>query len=127
MGLSYTLTRMDGIHGSKSLKGCLISCPRDGEQAQRHVVSTPSILRFLPSMYSDGTLRLAVGQVVGGAMFPLDLLSVLAEFESGLIYQRFKAAIDKIRCKGRWIGKPRVTIKRGFSSRLGATFREEVV
>ncbi len=47
----------------------------------------------------------------------LNLLASLAEFELELIRERVKAGMDRARRQGKRIGRPRVTEKRGFSTR----------
>ncbi len=47
----------------------------------------------------------------------LNLLASLAEFELELIRERVKAGMDRARRQGKRIGRPRVTERRGFSTR----------
>ncbi len=48
----------------------------------------------------------------------MNLLAALAEFELELIRERVKAGMDRARKQGRRIGRPRVTDRRGFSTRF---------
>ena len=48
----------------------------------------------------------------------MNLLAALAEFELELIRERVKAGMDRARKQGRRIGRPRVTERRGFSTRF---------
>ena len=50
----------------------------------------------------------------------LNILGSLAEFELELIRERVKAGMDRARRRGKRIGRPGVTDRRGFDRRFGA-------
>ncbi len=47
----------------------------------------------------------------------LNLLAALAEFELELIRERVKAGMDRAASQSKNIGRPRVTVRRGFKTR----------